>query len=102
MHKMSSELTDLSIAGIRAIHTADGRDIIVNVESSWLNLQTVAAQNDEALIADVIVKKMELGKMDYMLRNVCFTPENRIMDYRRLFQRLSISPQLDTWFLLNL
>ena len=60
------------LAGIRAIHTADGRDIIVNVESSWLNLPSAAAQNDEALIVDVIVKKMELGKMDYKCRHVCF------------------------------
>jgi len=51
----------LDIAGIRAIHTADGRDIIVNVESSWLNLPSAAAQNDEELIVDVIVKKMELA-----------------------------------------
>jgi hypothetical protein len=42
------------------------------VESSWLNLPSAAAQNDEELIVDVIVKKMELGKMDYKCRHVCF------------------------------
>ena len=52
----------------------------MNVESSWLSLPNASAQNDEALIVDVIVKKMELGKMDYKCRHVCFYLVNCLSD----------------------
>ena len=45
-------------AGVRAIHTQDGRDIITGVESSWLQLEASSRGEDEALIAEIVKQKM--------------------------------------------
>ena len=49
-------------AGVRAIHTQDGRDIITGVESSWLQLEASSKGEDEALIAEIVKQKMEKSK----------------------------------------
>lgn len=49
-------------AGVRAIHTQDGRDIITGVESSWLQLEQTTRGEDEALIAEIVKQKMEKSK----------------------------------------
>ena len=50
------------LAGVRAIHTQDGRDIITGVESSWLQLEQSTRGEDEALIAEIVKQKMEKSK----------------------------------------
>ena len=57
-------------AGVRAIHTADGKDVIVQVENSWLNLESVGRSDDELLIADVVVRKIEKGTDIWLLKNL--------------------------------
>jgi len=49
----------LDIAGVRAIHTQDGKDIIMSIESSWLQLETSSKADDENLIAEVVKQKMD-------------------------------------------
>ena len=56
-------------AGVRAIHTQDGRDIITGVESSWLQLEASSRGEDEALIAEIVKQKMEKSKSNIVRRN---------------------------------
>ena len=51
----------LNLAGVRAIHTQDGKDIIMSIESSWLQLETSSKADDEILIAEVVKQKMDKG-----------------------------------------
>ena len=57
-----SDMKLLVSAGVRAIHTQDGRDIITGVESSWLQLEQTTRGEDEALIAEIVKQKMEKSK----------------------------------------
>ena len=50
-----------NLAGVRAIHTQDGKDIIMSIESSWLQLETSSKADDENLIAEVVKQKMDKG-----------------------------------------
>ena len=55
-----------NLAGVRAIHTQDGKDIIMSIESSWLQLETSSKADDENLIAEVVKQKMDKGMVKIM------------------------------------
>ena len=57
-----------NLAGVRAIHTQDGKDIIMSIESSWLQLETSSKADDENLIAEVVKQKMDKGMVKIMTR----------------------------------
>ena len=57
-----------NLAGVRAIHTQDGKDIIMSIESSWLQLETSSKADDENLIAEVVKQKMDKGMVKIITR----------------------------------
>ena len=57
-----------NLAGVRAIHTQDGKDIIMSIESSWLQLETSSKADDENLIVEVVKQKMDKGMVKIMTR----------------------------------
>ena len=68
-----------NLAGVRAIHTQDGKDIIMSIESSWLQLETSSKADDENLIAEVVKQKMDKG----MVKN---TPKMTPIHYEYYFE----------------
>lgn len=68
-----------NLAGVRAIHTQDGKDIIMSIESSWLQLETSSKADDENLIAEVVKQKMDKGM-------VKITPKMTRIHYEYYFE----------------